>query len=144
LATGSIMNGYASSLFTNMWALSADFRREFGRDEQKRFVDRFGYRKRILSEKDKETGKVVEFGAHTDRVERQERMAGDAPGVLPLFLFCHLLGISVTLHKTDLALDLPPCRQIRHDLTPGEDLLREYQRLAAALKAAIRKDQFVL
>ncbi|HEY3500665.1 MAG TPA: DUF6094 domain-containing protein, partial [Polyangiaceae bacterium] len=81
LATGSIMNGYASSLFTNMWALSADFRREFGRDEQQRFIDRFGYRKRILSEKDKETGKVVEFGSHTDRVERQERMAGDAPGV---------------------------------------------------------------
>ncbi len=144
LATGSIMNGYAASLFTNMWALSADFRRDFGRDEQSRFVDRFGYRKRILTEKDKETGAVVSFGSVTDRVERTERAAGDAPGVLPLFLFRHLLSISVTLHKTDLALDLPPCRQIRHDLTPGEDLAREYQRLAAALKAAIRKDQVVL
>lgn len=142
LATGSIMNGYASSLFTNMWALSADFRREFGRDEQQRFVDRFGYRKRILSEKDKETGKVVEFGSHTDRVERQERTAGDAPGVLPLFLFRHLLGISVTLHKTDLALDLPPCRQIRHDIEPGEELAAEYRVLLAALKAAIKSDQF--
>jgi 16S rRNA G966 N2-methylase RsmD len=142
LATGSIMNGYAASLFTNMWALSADFRRDFGRDEQSRFVDRFGYRKRILSEKDKASGKVVAFGSHTDRVERQERAAGDAPGVLPLFLFRHLLGISVTLHKTDLALDLPPCRQIRHDLVPGDDLMREYQRLAAALKTAIRADQF--
>ena len=142
LATGSIMNGYASSLFTNMWALSADFRREFGRDEQQRFIDRFGYRKRILSEKDRETGKVVEFGSHTDRVERQERMAGDAPGVLPLFLFRHLLGISVTLHKTDLALDLPPCRQIRHDIEPGEELHAEYSALLAALKSAIKSDQF--
>lgn len=142
LATGSIMNGYASSLFTNMWALSADFRRDFGRDEQSRFVDRFGYRKRILSEKDKETGAVVSFGSVTDRVERSERAAGDAPGVLPLFLFRHLLGISVTLHKTDLALDLPPCRQIRHDLTPGPELLAEYQRLAGALKSAIRSDMF--
>jgi 16S rRNA G966 N2-methylase RsmD len=142
LATGSIMNGYASSLFTNMWALSADFRREFGRDEQQRFIDRFGYRKRILSEKDKETGKVVEFGSHTDRVERTERMAGDAPGVLPLFLFRHLLGISVTLHKTDLALDLPPCRHIRHDIEAGEELHAEYSQLLSALKAAIRADQF--
>jgi predicted RNA methylase len=142
LATGSIMNGYASSLFTNMWAMSADFRREFGRDEQQRFIDRFGYRKRILSEKDRETGKVVEFGSVTDRVERQERMAGDAPGVLPLFLFRHLLGISVTLHKTDLALDLPPCRQIRHDIEPGEDLATEYRSLLAALKSAIKRDQF--
>jgi hypothetical protein len=142
LATGSIMNGYASSLFTNMWALSADFRRDFGREEQSRFVDRFGYRKRILSEKDKESGAVVSFGSVTDRVERTERAAGDAPGVLPLFLFRHLLGISVTLHKTDLALDLPPCRQIRHELTPGDDLKREYQRLAAALRAAIKSDMF--
>ncbi|MES2384508.1 MAG: DUF6094 domain-containing protein [Pseudomonadota bacterium] len=144
LATGSIMNGYASSLFTNMWALSADFRRDFERTDQARFVDRFGYRKRILSEKDKETGKVVAFGSHTDRVERTERAAGDAPGVLPLFLFRHLLAISVTLHKTDLALDLPPCRQIRHDLVPGDDLMREYTRLAASLKSAIKQDQFVL
>lgn len=142
LATGSIMNGYASSLFSNMWAMSADFRREFGRDESARFVDRYGYRKRILSEKDKETGKVVAFGSHTDRVERTERAAGDAPGVLPLFLFRHLLGISVTLHKTDLALDLPPCRQIRHDIEPGEKLRAEYEQLLRALKAAIKADQF--
>lgn len=142
LATGSIMNGYAASLFSNMWALSADFRREFARDDSARFVDRYGYRKRILSEKDKETGKVVAFGSVTDRVERTERAAGDAPGVLPLFLFRHLLGISVTLHKTDLALDLPPCKQIRHDIEPGEELRAEYSRLLAALKAAIKADQF--
>jgi hypothetical protein len=142
LATGSIMNGYAASLFTNMWALSADFRHEFARDEGSRFVDRYGYRKRILSEKDKQTGKIVAFGSMTDRVERTERAAGDAPGVLPLFLFRHLLSISVTLHKTDLALDLPPCRQIRHDIEPGEELGQEYRQLLAALKRQIKADQF--
>jgi hypothetical protein len=143
LATGSIMNGYASSLFTNMWAMSADFRRDFGRDESQRFIDRFGYRKRILSEKDKATGVVVAFGSHTDRVERTERAAGDAPGVLPLFLFRHLLGISVTLHKADLALDLPPCRQIRHNIDPCPEMLAHYNSMLAALKAAIKRDQFV-
>lgn len=142
LATGSIMNGYASSLFTNMWALSPDFRREFKRDEQSRFVDRFGYRKIIVSEKDAHTGKPVSFGSHTDRVERTERAAGDAPGVLPLFLFRHLLAISVTLHKTDLALDLPPCKHIRHDLVPGPEMLAEYTKLAAALKRQIIADRF--
>jgi RecA/RadA recombinase len=142
LATGSIMNGYASSLFTNMWALSADFRREFGRDEQQRFIDRYGYRKIIVTERDKDSRKPVTFGSVTDRVERTERAAGDAPGVLPLFLFRHLLSIAVTLHKTDLALDLPPCKQIRHDLTPSPELHAEYSRLLAALKAAIKRDQF--
>jgi SNF2 family DNA or RNA helicase len=57
-------------------------------------------------------------------------------------LFRHLLGISVTLHKTDLALDLPPCRQIRHDIEPGEEQMAEYRQLLAALKAAIKRDQF--
>src|SRR5581483_2066832 len=33
LLTGTVMNGYAESLFTNQWALSEDFRREFSRDE---------------------------------------------------------------------------------------------------------------
>jgi hypothetical protein len=142
LMTGSIMNGYAESLFTNMWALSSDFRNEFGRDERQRFIDRYGYRKRVLTDKDKQTGEILSFGAHTDRVERTERTAGDAPGILPLFLFRHLLPFSVTLHKADLSLELPPCRQIKCLIKPDADLFKSYQALQQALIAQIRKDQF--
>ena len=142
LMTGSIMNGYAASLFTNIWALSPAFRDEFAKDDRQRFIDRYGYRKRILTDKDRESGEVIEFGSHTDRVERSERMAGDAPGILPLFLFRHLLGISVTLHKADLALELPPCRQIKCEVDPGPELLDGYQKLQGDLLRAIRKDKF--
>lgn len=142
LMTGSIMNGYAASLFTNMWALSREFRAEFKRDERQRYVDRYGYRKRILTDKDRETGEIVSFGAVTDRVERHERTAGDAPGLLPLFLFRHLLAFSVTLHKADLALDLPPCRHIKKTIEPSPKLLASYKKLQTDLVARIRKDQF--
>jgi hypothetical protein len=143
LMTGSIMNGYAESLFSNMWALSRDFRQEFSREDRPRFVERYGYLKRVLSERDRQTGEVVEFGAHTDRVERSERHVGYAPGILPLFLFRHLLPISVTLHKADLAIDLPPCRQIKCSIEPDADVMASYKGLVSALRTQIKKDQFM-
>lgn len=142
LMTGTIMNGYAESLFTNMWALSAAFREEFSRDERQRFVDRYGYRKRLVEDKDQDSGKVIEFGSMSDRVTRSERVIGNAPGVLPLFLLRHLLPIAVTLHKTDLAIDLPPCTQHRHLIDPGHELLGRFIRLQEQLVAQIKEDQW--
>lgn len=142
LLTGSIMNGYAESLFTNMWALSEDFRREFSRDERMRFIDRFGYRKRLVEDRDKQTGKVVEYGSMSDRVERSERMIGDAPGVLPLFLLRYLLPLSVTLHKTDLAIDIPRCTESTHRVKPEAKQERQFRDIQQKLLAAIKKDRF--
>lgn len=139
--TGSIMNGYADSLFANMWACSKEFRQDFQRSDKPRFVTRYGYLKRVLTERDQKTGEVLAFGSCTDRVERSERQVGVAPGVLPLFLFQHLLPISVTLHKADLALNLPSCRQIRVPIDPEPALLESYKALQRALIDQIRKDQ---
>lgn len=143
LMTGSIMNGYAESLFANMWAVSNDFREAFSRDEKQRFIDRYGYRKRLLSEKDRQTGEILSFGSNSDRVERSERVIGNAPGLLPLFLFQHLLPLSVTLHKADLAIDLPPCRQIVAKISPGSELKDAYESLKTALAARIKADRFL-
>jgi hypothetical protein len=142
LQTGSIMNGYAESLFTNLWSISRPFREEFQRSDRGLFVDRYGYRKRLVEERDGE-GKVVAFGSQSDRVERQERDAGNAPGVLPLLLFRHLLPFAVTLHKADLAADLPVCTQDPPALIkmlPEQEA--EYRRLLAALLAQIKRDRF--
>jgi hypothetical protein len=143
LQTGSIMNGYAASLFVNLWHLSADFRSEFGRDEIQRHIDRYGYRKQIATDRDKESGKVVEFGAVTDRVQRTTRNVGEAPGILPLFLFRHLLKISVTLQKADLAINIPPCRQIKEEVELSPKLEKYFNVLQSNLISQIRKDMFV-
>lgn len=143
LMTGSLMNGYAASLFTNMWYLSPEFRAEFGRDDLQKYLSRYGYLKRVISAEDAAKESIVAFGAHSDRVERAGRLTGYAPGILPLFLFRHLLAISVTLHKADLDVELPPCKHITCEVEPSKELMARYKKLEAALKTQIRKDQFV-
>jgi len=142
LLTGTVMNGYAESLFTNQWALSEDFRREFSRDERMRFIDRYGYRKRLVEDRDRDTGKVVEYGSMSDRVERSERMIGDAPGVLPLFLLRYLLPMAVTLHKTDLAIDIPKCTETTESVEPEAKQNSEFCRLQTLLMQRITADRF--
>ena len=139
--SGSAMNGYAENMFMPMWSMSSAFREEFARGDKQRFNDRYGYRKRLLTEQTDDA--VVTFGSVSDRVvTTSARILGNAPGILPLFLLRHLLPFSVTLHKSDLALDLPRCVQERHLIEPDPELKRRYERLKAALVARIKKDQF--
>jgi hypothetical protein len=108
LMTGTIMNGYASSLFTNLWALSPEFRKEFGRDEIQRYMSVYGLLKRILRLEDK----ASDYGEVTDRTEKSQ-IVGAAPGVLPLLLIKYLLPLAVTLHKADLSIEIPPsCEEV--------------------------------
>ncbi|KPV55036.1 hypothetical protein SE17_00080 [Kouleothrix aurantiaca] len=111
LLTGSLMNGYASGLFRNLWALSRRFRTEFRRDEVTNFVTRYGYRKVLSEAEDDQPAAVASYGATTDRRDadmRVIRTLGEAPGVLPLLLLQHLLPIAVTIQKSDLDDALPP------------------------------------
>ena len=73
---------------------------------------------------------------------RSERAAGDAPGVLPLFIIKHLLRMSVTLHKADLSIDLPECTQRMHLIEPSAEQLGRYTELETALLKQIRADLF--
>ncbi len=142
ILTGSIMNGYAESLFANMWALSPAFRSEFARDDRPKFVDRYGYRKRLIQDRDTQSGDVVAYGSMTDRIEKSERVIGNAPGVLPLFLLKHLLPLAVTIHKADLAIDIPPCTETVEMISPSAELLQRYKALETALVTRIKKDRF--
>ncbi len=140
--TGSVMGGYAESLFANQWALDPSFRKEFGRDQRNEFVRRYGYLKQLVEDKNKDTGKVVAYGSMSDRVERSARTIGNAPGVLPLFVLRYLLKMSVTLHKADLALDLPPRHDIVERIQPSEEQRKWLNHLQSALVSRIKKDQF--
>lgn len=141
LLSGSIMNGYAESLFANWWSISREFREEFDRDDHGMFVDRYGYRKRLLQDTDKSTGEVVEYGSMSDRVERKEKDLGSAPGVLPLFVL-KMLAHCVTIHKQDLELNLPPCREIVVRVAADDEQSKVHTFLVGELLQQVKKDRY--
>jgi hypothetical protein len=102
--TGSLMGGYASSLFTNFHALSPAFRREFGREDRGTFVGRYGYQKVRLTLRD--SADVKPLGRYTDREMGSRRVIGEAPGVHPLFLMRYLLEPTTSKARTP-ALESP-------------------------------------
>lgn len=138
--TGSLMNGYSDSVFMNMNALSPKFRDEFGRDHETLFVDRYGYWKRVVEERDSK-GKVIEFGTNSDRVTRSSRKVGIAPGILPLFQLDHLLPMAVTLQKEDLNLNIPPCTETIHPIIPTDTQMQEFTYLFDELKQTIKENR---
>lgn len=142
LMTGSLMNGYARSLFANWWALFPKFREAFGREDQRRFVDRFGYRKRLIQDVDRDTGKIQEFGSRTDRVDRKEKDLGDAPGLLPLFILEYLLPHAATIQKADLALELPPCRDIPIRVKATQEQMGRHMGMLRDLLDQVKADVF--
>jgi len=145
--TGSLMGGYASSLFPNFWALSPTFRAELGRDERAAFITRYGFRKVLVPHK--ESTAIRELGSHTDREIGARTTIGEAPGLMPTFILRHLLPVAALVHKADLDVELPPCTEVPAPITcPADDLraqalLEEYSRLQNELLHRIRADRFV-
>lgn len=144
--TGSLMGGYASSLFANFYALSPRFRAEFGRGEKQRFVERYGYQK-VLVRYDKSSSQPLDRGTMSDRQVGPEQRLGEAPGIVPTFLMQHLLPTSILVHKDDLDDALPPITEEPAVLEVGADprdfeLLGEYQRLRDLLLDRIKEDRF--
>lgn len=149
--SGSILNGYVSSLFSNLWALSPRFRATFSREERGAFVTRYGYRKRLVELDSDRDSRVRRFGNMSDRVEdsdaqAQHRALGEAPGVLPLFLLDWMLPMACTIHKADLDEELPEMIEIPVYLpatSPVAVQLRDRaKQLQGALVQQIAKDRF--
>jgi hypothetical protein len=140
------MGGYASSLWSNFWALSPAFRAEFSRDDRGAFLDRYGFRKVLVSHEDSSTG--ARRGSHTDRVIGSRTTIGEAPGIMPTFIMRHLLPVAAIVHKADLDVELPPLAETVVPIPFPEDdplslaLLAEYERLQEELLTQIRRDRF--
>jgi hypothetical protein len=143
--TGSLMGGYASSLFPNFWALSPTFRSEFGRDDRAAFVARYGFRKVLISSEG--IAAPRELGRHTDREIGKQATIGEAPGLMPTFILRHLLPVAALVHKDDLDIDLPPLTEAPApiewpDGDPlADDLRAEYTRLQEKLLDRIHTDR---
>lgn len=137
--TGTSNNGYSSSLFLPMWNTSARFRQMYGRHDLNLFVTRNGYRKVLIEPDDDTLAEFkLEYGSYSNRAidtsGARQRLLGEAPGVLPLFVFRHLLPSGIFMQKRDLDIELPPAEEIAVPVTlaeteEGEKLLQQYGHL---------------
>lgn len=150
--TGSLMGGYAGSLFANLWALSQRFRRQFQPWEQQAFITAYGYRKIYVPVGADAVAEIVGYGSRSDREQTREapeiRQMGQAPGVLPSFILEHLLPDAILMHKADLDEELPPCAErpvpieVAEDDGTGQEMLSEFRRLLSELTRRIKADRY--
>ena len=139
--TGTWMNGKAESTFNVQWQIDPEFRREFAFGARSAFKDLYGYKKVEISYRDRETRKIVEYGSSSDRVELVTRDAGDAPGILPIFLPRFLLRRVVVVHKSELDRELPPCRENFELIKCDDEQAKAHKAGLEKLTSQIRRDR---
>ena len=97
------MGGYASTLFHLLYRFSQEIRSEFGRSEEGRWIERYGFVEHSIG---KDDGDSVEDGRNSRR-KKYRKVVRERPGLAPGALF-HLIGNSVFLRLSDVASGLPP------------------------------------
>ncbi len=136
--TGTLMGGYASTLFHLLWRFSPAVREEFSYGDEGRWISRYGIVERITRRGDDEP---IEDG-RSSRRRRYRTRTVEKPGVSPAVLF-HLIGNTVFLRLADVASDLPEYREevrlIGMDRGDGggPSQASSYRQLSDALHAAV-------
>ena len=100
--TGTLTGGYSSTLFHLLYRFSPAIRTEFGRSEEARWIQRYGFEEHTIGKDDDES---VEDGRFSRR-RRYRKVVRERPGLAPAALF-HLIGNSVFLRLSDVASGLP-------------------------------------
>ena len=101
--TGTLTGGYASTLFHLLYRFSPEIRAEFGRSEEGRWIQRYGFLEQTVRHSD--DGDSFEDG-RVSRRKGYRKTVRERPGLAPSALF-HLIGNSVFLRLADVASGLP-------------------------------------
>lgn len=139
--TGTLMGGYASTLFYLLWRFSPGVREEFPYNDEPKWVSRYGIVERITRRNGDDD--AYEDGRSSRRRSYRTRVV-EKPGVSPAVLF-HLIGNTAFLRLTDVASGLPEyTEEVRmvglETGQPGEPSQASYYRkLAGELETAVRQ-----
>ncbi len=101
--SGTLMGGYSSTLFHLLYRFSPAIRTEFGRSEEGRWIERYGFVEHTIGRDDPDS---LEDG-RSSRRKRYRKLVRERPGLAPAALF-HLIGHAVFLRLADVASGLPP------------------------------------
>ena len=101
--SGTLMGGYASTLFHLLYRFSPEIRSEFKHAQEGRWIERYGFTEQTIHKGDDTS---VEDGRNSRR-RRYRKVVRERPGLAPSALF-HLIGNSIFLRLSDVASGLPP------------------------------------
>ncbi len=101
--SGTLMGGYSSTLFHLLYRFSPEIRSEFGRTEESRWIQRYGFLEQSIGKSDDDE---AEDGRSSKR-RSYRKVVRERPGLAPSALF-HLIGNTVFLRLADVASGLPP------------------------------------
>ena len=137
--SGTLMGGYASTLFHLLYRFSPEIRGEFGRGDESRWIDRYGFVEHTIGRDDG----IAEEDGRTSRRKKFRKVVRERPGLAPAALF-HLIGNSVFLRLSDVASGLPPYEErvllsSMDTETDGDGLSQRggYDELYGTLRAAL-------
>ncbi len=101
--SGTLMGGYASTLFHLLYRFSPEIRADFGRSEEGRWIERYGFVEQTIGRDDD----GFDEDGRNSRRRKYRKVVRERPGLAPAALF-HLIGSSVFLRLADVASGLPP------------------------------------
>ena len=101
--SGTLMGGYASTLFHLLYRFSPEIRTEFSRSDEHRWITRYGFEEYTIGRPD---DGPVEDGRNSRR-RKYRKVVRERPGLVPSALF-HIIGNTVFLRLSDVASGLPP------------------------------------
>ncbi len=100
--SGTLMGGYASTLFHLLYRFSPEIRTEFGRTDEGRWVKRYGFEEVSIGKPDDD---AIEDGRNSRR-RSYRKVTRERPGLVPGALF-HIIANTVFLRLSDVASGLP-------------------------------------
>ena len=101
--TGTLLGGYASTIFHLLYRFSPEIRTEFGRSDEHRWIQRYGFEEHTIGRPDDD---AVEDG-RSSRRRKYRKVVRERTGLVPSALF-HIIGNTVFLRLSDVASGLPP------------------------------------
>ena len=134
--TGTLTGGYSSTLFHLLYRFSPAIRTEFGRSDEHRWIQRYGFEEVTIGKPDND---AVEDG-RSSRRRKYRKVVRERPGLAPGALF-HLIGNSIFLQTRRRGLRpallrgagaavLDGLRAGRHGLLPAQRLRHRVRRAA--------------
>ena len=125
--TGTLLGGYASTIFHLLYRFSPEIRTEFGRSDEGRWIKRYGFEEHSIG---KDDDGPTEDGRNSRR-KKFRKVVRERPGLVPSALF-HIIHNTVFLRLSDVASGLPEYEeQILLSSMDGEEDATGYSQRSA-------------